>query len=143
MDNHMLACLLASAGLPEPTADALLPDSSEQIYIAPVALLKMLKHARAGVPIEVIIGVVVVVVPVGGVAVASGDAGGADGEGAGAAEFGRRAEELGRVQHPNMVAVQTYFHAKEERQLVYDYYPNGSLFSLFHGQYTRLESSSS
>ncbi|KAE8772723.1 26S proteasome non-ATPase regulatory subunit 14 [Hordeum vulgare] len=53
MDNHMLAGLLAAAGLPEPSADAPLPDSSEQIYIAPVALLKMLKHARAGVPMEV------------------------------------------------------------------------------------------
>ncbi|KAI4993701.1 hypothetical protein ZWY2020_008014 [Hordeum vulgare] len=49
----MLAGLLAAAGLPEPAADALFPDSSEQIYIAPVALLKMLKHARAGVPMEV------------------------------------------------------------------------------------------
>ncbi|KAE8802227.1 26S proteasome non-ATPase regulatory subunit 14 [Hordeum vulgare] len=49
MDNHMLAGLPA---LP-PAADAALPDSSEQIYIAPVALLKMLTHARAGVPMEV------------------------------------------------------------------------------------------
>ncbi|KAI4983435.1 hypothetical protein ZWY2020_023927 [Hordeum vulgare] len=55
------------------------------------------------------------------------------GDGAGAAEFGRRAEELGRVRHPNVVAVRAYFQAKEERLLVYDYYPNGSLFSLVHG----------
>ncbi|XP_062221396.1 inactive leucine-rich repeat receptor-like serine/threonine-protein kinase At1g60630 [Phragmites australis] len=48
-------------------------------------------------------------------------------------EFGRRAEELGRVRHPNVVAVRAYFQAKEERLLVYDYYPNGSLFSLLHG----------
>ncbi|KAE8804942.1 26S proteasome non-ATPase regulatory subunit 14 [Hordeum vulgare] len=53
MDNHMLAGLLAGAGLPEPATDATLPDSSEQIYIAPVTLLKMLKHARIGVPMEV------------------------------------------------------------------------------------------
>ena len=53
---------------------------------------------------------------------------------AGAAEFGRRAEELGRVRHPNAVALRAYFQAKEERLLVYDYYPNGSLFSLLHGQ---------
>ncbi|KAE8767559.1 Allantoinase [Hordeum vulgare] len=44
MDNHMLAGLLTDADLPEPTADAPLPDSSEQIYIASIALLKMLKH---------------------------------------------------------------------------------------------------
>ncbi|KAM0868997.1 hypothetical protein ACQ4PT_040958 [Festuca glaucescens] len=53
--------------------------------------------------------------------------------GVGAAEFGRRAEELGRVRHPNVVALRAYFQAKEERLLVYDYYPNGSLFSLIHG----------
>jgi 26S proteasome regulatory subunit N11 len=35
---------------PEATAK---PDTSEQIYISSLALLKMLKHARAGVPLEV------------------------------------------------------------------------------------------
>lgn len=30
-----------------------LPDTSEQIYISSLALLKMLKHGRAGVPLEV------------------------------------------------------------------------------------------
>lgn len=29
------------------------PDTSEQIQISPLALLKMLKHCRAGVPVEV------------------------------------------------------------------------------------------
>jgi len=29
------------------------PDTAEQIYISSLALLKMLKHARAGVPLEV------------------------------------------------------------------------------------------
>ncbi|CAD6248858.1 unnamed protein product [Miscanthus lutarioriparius] len=53
--------------------------------------------------------------------------------GVGATEFGRRAEELGRVRHPNAVALRAYFQAKEERLLVYDYFPNGSLFSLVHG----------
>jgi hypothetical protein len=52
----------------------------------------------------------------------------------GGVEFGRRAEEVGRVRHPNAVALRAYFQAKEERLLVYDYYPNGSLFSLVHGQ---------
>lgn len=61
--------------------------------------------------------------------------GGGDGHGD-AAGFGRRAEELGRVRHPNVVALRAYFQAKEERLLVYDYYPNGSLFSLIHGQYS-------
>jgi hypothetical protein len=68
-----------------------------------------------------------------------GDA--ATGVGVGAAEFGRRAEQLGRVRHPNVVALRAYFQAKEERLLVYDYYPNGSLFSLVHGQCSLLSPS--
>ncbi|XP_073011416.1 inactive leucine-rich repeat receptor-like serine/threonine-protein kinase At1g60630 [Typha latifolia] len=51
----------------------------------------------------------------------------------GAEEFRRRMEELGRLRHPNLVPLRAYFQAKEERLLVYDYFPNGSLFSLIHG----------
>ncbi|XP_044965604.1 probable inactive receptor kinase At1g27190 [Hordeum vulgare subsp. vulgare] len=170
MDNHMLPGLLAATGLPEPAADAPLPDSSEQIYIAPVALLKMLNHVRAGVPMEVmglmlqefldeytVTVVDLFAMPQSGTGV-SVEANGGDGAsppaqesppqvlllhpatrgGVGAAEFGRRAKELGRVRRPNVVAVRAYFQAKEERLLVYDYYPNGSLFSVVQGQYTRL-----
>jgi 26S proteasome regulatory subunit N11 len=36
-----------------PSADMQLVDTSEQIYISSLALLKMLKHGRAGVPLEV------------------------------------------------------------------------------------------
>ena len=36
-----------------PVPDAPLVDTSEQIYISSLALLKMLKHGRAGVPLEV------------------------------------------------------------------------------------------
>ncbi|WOK94810.1 hypothetical protein Cni_G03515 [Canna indica] len=50
-----------------------------------------------------------------------------------AEEFRQRMEELGRLRHPNLVPLRAYFHAKEERLLVYDYFPNGSLFSLIHG----------
>jgi hypothetical protein len=56
----------------------------------------------------------------------------------GAAEFGRRAEELGSLRHPNVVPLRAYFQAKEERLLVYDYYPNGSLYALVHGQWEPL-----
>ncbi|XP_057774008.1 inactive leucine-rich repeat receptor-like serine/threonine-protein kinase At1g60630 [Salvia miltiorrhiza] len=48
-------------------------------------------------------------------------------------EFRRHIEILGRLRHPNLVPLRAYFHAKEERLLVYDYFPNGSLFSLVHG----------
>ncbi|XP_010533927.1 PREDICTED: inactive leucine-rich repeat receptor-like serine/threonine-protein kinase At1g60630 [Tarenaya hassleriana] len=48
-------------------------------------------------------------------------------------EFKRHVEILGRLRHPNLVPLRAYFQAKEERLLVYDYFPNGSLFSLIHG----------
>lgn len=37
----------------QPGADQPLPDTGEQIYISSLALLKMLKHCRAGIPYEV------------------------------------------------------------------------------------------
>ena len=36
-----------------PPADAPVVDTAEQVYISSLALLKMLKHGRAGVPMEV------------------------------------------------------------------------------------------
>ena len=50
-------------------------------------------------------------------------------------EFKRHVEILGRLKHPNLVPLRAYFQAKEECLLVYDYFPNGSLFSLIHGMY--------
>uniref|UniRef100_A0A6N2NI26 Protein kinase domain-containing protein n=1 Tax=Salix viminalis TaxID=40686 RepID=A0A6N2NI26_SALVM len=51
-------------------------------------------------------------------------------------EFGRHMELLGRLRHPSLVPLRAYFQAREERLLVYDYFPNGSLFSLLHGTRT-------
>ncbi|KAK3015946.1 hypothetical protein RJ639_007788 [Escallonia herrerae] len=48
-------------------------------------------------------------------------------------EFRRHMDVIGRLSHPNLVPLRAYFQAKEERLLVYDYFPNGSLFSLIHG----------
>lgn len=42
-------------------------------------------------------------------------------------------ESVGGLRHPNLVPLRAYFQAKEERLLIYDYQPNGSLFSLIHG----------
>lgn len=39
----------------------------------------------------------------------------------------------GGLRHPNLVPLRAYFQAKEERLLIYDYQPNGSLLSLIHG----------
>ena len=50
-------------------------------------------------------------------------------------EFRRHMEVIGKLRHPNLVPIRAYFQAKEERLLVFDYFPNGSLFSLIHGMF--------
>ncbi|KAK1436603.1 hypothetical protein QVD17_02385 [Tagetes erecta] len=47
--------------------------------------------------------------------------------------FERHMEVLGGVRHPNVVVLGAYFQTEGEKLLVYDYQPNGSLFSLIHG----------
>lgn len=47
--------------------------------------------------------------------------------------FESHMESVGGLRHPNLVPVRAYFQAREERLLIYDYEPNGSLFSLVHG----------
>ncbi|KAL6215463.1 hypothetical protein ACLB2K_014893 [Fragaria x ananassa] len=54
-------------------------------------------------------------------------------EGTGREVFERHLESVGGLRHPNLVPLRAYFQAKEERLLIYDYQPNGSLFSLIHG----------
>lgn len=50
-------------------------------------------------------------------------------------DFEGHMESVGCLRHPNLVSLRAYFQAKEERLLVYDYQPNGSLFSLIHGEF--------
>ncbi|XVE55843.1 hypothetical protein DITRI_Ditri03aG0189900 [Diplodiscus trichospermus] len=47
--------------------------------------------------------------------------------------FEQHMESVGSLRHLNLVPLRAYFQAKEERLLIYDYQPNGSLFSLIHG----------
>ncbi|KAI5010285.1 hypothetical protein ZWY2020_012422 [Hordeum vulgare] len=47
--------------------------------------------------------------------------------------FEQNMDVIGRLRHPNLVPLRSFFQAKEERLLVYDYQPNGSLHSLIHG----------
>ncbi|GFQ06370.1 probable inactive receptor kinase at5g67200 [Phtheirospermum japonicum] len=54
-------------------------------------------------------------------------------EGTSQEDFEGHMELVGGLRHPNLVPLRAYFQAKEERLLVYDYQPNGSLFSLIHG----------
>uniref|UniRef100_A0A5B7A7K3 Protein kinase domain-containing protein n=2 Tax=Davidia involucrata TaxID=16924 RepID=A0A5B7A7K3_DAVIN len=47
--------------------------------------------------------------------------------------FERHMEAVGLLRHPNLVPIRAYFQAKEERLIIYDYQPNGSLYNLIHG----------
>lgn len=48
-------------------------------------------------------------------------------------EFEQHMELLGRLEHHNVVSLVAYYFARDEKLLVYDYMPNGSLFWLLHG----------
>ncbi|GAB4856509.1 Leucine-rich repeat receptor-like protein kinase pxc1 [Ancistrocladus abbreviatus] len=47
-------------------------------------------------------------------------------------EFEQYMDVIGRLKHPNIVKLRAYYYAQEEKLLVYDYLPNGSLYSLLH-----------
>ncbi|KAI3450217.1 hypothetical protein Pfo_006882 [Paulownia fortunei] len=52
-------------------------------------------------------------------------------------DFEQQMEIVGRVgQHPNVVPLRAYYYSKDEKLLVYDYYPSGSLAALLHGNRT-------
>ncbi|GAB2226614.1 hypothetical protein Droror1_Dr00022427 [Drosera rotundifolia] len=55
------------------------------------------------------------------------------GGGGGRREFEQQMEVLGRLRHQNVVALKAYYFARDEKLLVFDYMPNGSLFWLLHG----------
>ncbi|KAL3623372.1 hypothetical protein CASFOL_032188 [Castilleja foliolosa] len=48
-------------------------------------------------------------------------------------EFDQYMDVIGKIKHPNVVRFRAYCYAREEKLLVYDYLPNGSLHSLLHG----------
>lgn len=48
-------------------------------------------------------------------------------------EFEQYMDVIGRLKHANVVRLRAFYYAKEEKLLVYDYLPNGSLHSLLHG----------
>ena len=48
-------------------------------------------------------------------------------------EFEQYMDVVGKLKHPNIVRLRAYYYAKEEKLLVYDYLPNGSLYTLLHG----------
>ncbi|KAK4432517.1 Leucine-rich repeat receptor-like protein kinase PXC1 [Sesamum alatum] len=48
-------------------------------------------------------------------------------------EFEQYMDVIGKLRHPNVVKFRAYYYAREEKLLIYDYLPNGSLHSLLHG----------
>ncbi|PKI70695.1 hypothetical protein CRG98_008928 [Punica granatum] len=47
-------------------------------------------------------------------------------------EINNRLKIIGKLRHPNLVSLRACCHSMEELLLVYDYLPNGSLYSLLH-----------
>ncbi|GJN03931.1 hypothetical protein PR202_ga21430 [Eleusine coracana subsp. coracana] len=89
-------------------------------------------------------GIVYRVVPVRGAAVAvrrlsepddGGDSGGGSESGwrRRRAAFEAEAAAIGRARHPNVARLRAYYYAPDEKLLIYDYLPNGSLHSALHG----------
>ncbi|KAL0291543.1 UNVERIFIED_CONTAM: putative inactive receptor kinase [Sesamum calycinum] len=54
-------------------------------------------------------------------------------------EFEQHMEAVGVLRHPNLVPVRAYFQAKQERLIIFDYQPNGSLFNLIHDKLKRIQ----
>ncbi|KAK3439300.1 hypothetical protein EUGRSUZ_C04151 [Eucalyptus grandis] len=52
---------------------------------------------------------------------------------AGQREFQEQMEAVGKVRHDNVVGLKAYYYSKDEKLLVYDYLPRGSLATLLHG----------
>ncbi|XP_077251225.1 leucine-rich repeat protein kinase family protein [Tasmannia lanceolata] len=54
--------------------------------------------------------------------------------GVGKREFEQQMEMVGRIRHENVVEMRAYYYSKDEKLMVYDYYSQGSVFSLLHGK---------
>ncbi|XP_010558411.1 PREDICTED: probable inactive receptor kinase At3g08680 [Tarenaya hassleriana] len=53
---------------------------------------------------------------------------------AGKREFEQQMEAMGRISlHPNVAPLRAYYFSKDEKLLVYDYYPGGNFSTLLHG----------
>ncbi|KAL6001380.1 hypothetical protein ACLOJK_007114 [Asimina triloba] len=48
-------------------------------------------------------------------------------------EFREKMEAVGSMEHQNLVPLKAYYYSKDEKLLVYDYMPMGSLSALLHG----------
>ena len=52
-------------------------------------------------------------------------------------DFTKEVDVLGKIRHPNLLALRAYYWGpKDEKLLVYDYMPGGSLAAFLHGMYS-------
>ncbi|KAK7293307.1 hypothetical protein RJT34_16170 [Clitoria ternatea] len=49
-------------------------------------------------------------------------------------EFQTEVEAIGKLRHPNVVTLRAYYWSVDEKLLIYDYIPNGSLATAIHGR---------
>ncbi|CAO2183862.1 unnamed protein product [Urochloa humidicola] len=49
-------------------------------------------------------------------------------------EFQTEVEAIGKVRHPHIVTLRAYYWSFDEKLLIYDYIPNGSLSAAIHGK---------
>ncbi|XVE84881.1 hypothetical protein DITRI_Ditri17bG0047600 [Diplodiscus trichospermus] len=49
-------------------------------------------------------------------------------------EFQTEVEAIGKLRHPNIVTLRAYYWSVDEKLLIYDYIPNGSLATALHGK---------
>lgn len=50
-------------------------------------------------------------------------------------EFKEKIEVVGAMDHENLVPLRAYYYSRDEKLLVYDYMPTGSLSALLHGEH--------
>ncbi|XP_062197723.1 leucine-rich repeat receptor-like protein kinase PXC1 [Phragmites australis] len=48
-------------------------------------------------------------------------------------EFHRYMDLIGRLRHPHLVPLRSFYYAKQEKLLIYDYLPSGNLHDCLHG----------
>ncbi|CBI34446.3 unnamed protein product, partial [Vitis vinifera] len=49
-------------------------------------------------------------------------------------EFEQQMEVVGNIRHENVVELRAYYHSKDEKLMVYDYYSLGSVSTILHGK---------
>jgi serine/threonine protein kinase len=52
-------------------------------------------------------------------------------------EFQTEVEAIGKLRHPNVVTLRAYYWSVDEKLLIYDYIPNGSLDTALHGKFQK------